>query len=760
MILAPGTRLGPYEVLSPLGAGGMGEVYRARDTRLDRLVAVKVLPPGAADDRSFQDRFQREARTISSLSHPNICALFDIGEQDGRPFLVMEYLAGQTLAERLAAGPPPIADALAWAVQIADGMARAHAAGIVHRDLKPGNIMLVDDGPVKILDFGLAKQFAAGSEDATALHATEMGITSGTVAYMSPEQALGERIDHRSDIFSFGVLLYELFGGTRPFTGRNAFSVMHQILHDEPKPLPRALPSVPEPLGRLIARMLAKAPDERPQMMLEVGQWLRTIARGDSEAMPEGASARRAPASVATSPSWFRWAPGRRPTGRSWAAAGLVLLIAAAAAATLVPSIRDRGLDAFRTPSPSDAAGADAGTPTTAFEWTTRGRALLQRFDRLGNVDGALDACQRAVALEPENAFAHTCLAEALVRKDRLTPDPQWMRQATEAAQRSVDLNPDLAAAHVALGLVRLRSSQLDDGRAAFGRAIDLDPLAAKAYVGIGEYHQARGEARQAEAAYREAARLAPDDWHALTQVGHVLYEQARYEEAAGTWERAREVTPDNPVVLRNLGAVYHMLERTDQAASALQRALEIQPSATVYSNLGTLRFFQGRYTDASAAFEKAVELNPTYFLYWANLGDARRWLPGQTTQAGEAYGRAVALVEDDLRANALDPDRRTQLALYLAKSGQPERAAEELRQWESAGNPTPASHFRAAVVHEIGGRRDAALKALQEALGAGYAPGEIQGEPELVNLRADVRYHRMLADHQTRGRTGKAAIK
>src|SRR5215204_1403474 len=274
MALESGTRLGPYEVISSLGAGGMGEVYRARDTRLGRHVAVKVLPAGASGDTATLQRFHREARVISALSHPHICPLFDIGEQDGRAFLVMECLEGETLASALRRRGPPLDHCMRIAAQIADGLAHAHAANIIHRDLKPGNVMVLLDGSVKILDFGLARQTAAPL-DATVANLTQTGETSGTLAYMSPEQTTGGWIDHRSDLFSFGVMIYEMLAGQRPFEGPTAFTVMQQVVSHHPPPLDTCAHDVPPPVARFVERMMAKSPDARPSSAREVAAFFR-----------------------------------------------------------------------------------------------------------------------------------------------------------------------------------------------------------------------------------------------------------------------------------------------------------------------------------------------------------------------------------------------------------------------------------------------------------------------------------------------------
>src|SRR5215475_6273619 len=247
MSLAPATRLGPYEVLAPLGAGGMGEVYRARDTRLERTVAIKILPDHLSADPVRKQRFEREAKTISGLNHPHICVLYDVGQQDGIDFLVMECLEGETLAKRLEKGPLPLEQVLKYGAQIADALDRAHRSGIVHRDLKPSNIMLTSTG-AKLLDFGLAKPVAApvsGMTLTAATPVTQEGTIAGTYQYMSPEQVEGKELDGRSDIFSLGAVLYEMVTGKRAFEGRSQLSVASAILEREPTPINGLKPLTP-----------------------------------------------------------------------------------------------------------------------------------------------------------------------------------------------------------------------------------------------------------------------------------------------------------------------------------------------------------------------------------------------------------------------------------------------------------------------------------------------------------------------------------
>ena len=282
MALTSGAKLGPYEIQSPLGAGGMGEVYRAKDTRLDRTVAIKILPTHLSANPEFKQRFEREARTVSSLNHPHICHLYDVGSQDGADFLVMEFLDGETLADRLRRGALPFPELLKIGIEVAEALEIAHRAGIVHRDLKPGNIMLTRAG-TKLMDFGLAKPAslgAAGSGSAPLLSAartmsgptplsplTTAGSIVGTIQYMSPEQIEGKDADARSDIFAFGAVLYEMAMGKRAFEGKSQISVASAILEKDPDPISASKPSTPPafdisspPASRKIAKTVFSPP--------------------------------------------------------------------------------------------------------------------------------------------------------------------------------------------------------------------------------------------------------------------------------------------------------------------------------------------------------------------------------------------------------------------------------------------------------------------------------------------------------------------
>src|SRR2546423_1847122 len=281
------TTIAHYRIIEPLGSGGMGAVYKAHDEKLHRVVALKVLPPDAIMQEDRRRRFLQEARAASALNHPHILTVYEVGEADGKPYMVMEYVQGETLRQRIAARAFVIKDALEIALQVAEGLAKAHEHGIVHRDLKPENLMVNRDGYAKILDFGLAKlierrqrALAANSTEKTLLQVkTQAGMIMGTINYMSPEQLLGQRVDRRSDIFAFGTVLYEMATGLCPFANKNKIDTMHAILHKEPEPPHTVKAGLPLELQRILSRALAKAPKERYQSIKELAADLKTLKR-------------------------------------------------------------------------------------------------------------------------------------------------------------------------------------------------------------------------------------------------------------------------------------------------------------------------------------------------------------------------------------------------------------------------------------------------------------------------------------------------
>src|SRR5262245_23539083 len=403
MPLAPATRLGAYEVLSPLGAGGMGEVYRARDTRLGRDAALKVLPPDLAANRDRLARFEREARAASALNHPNIVTIYEIGSAASIAYIAMELVQGTTLRDLIAQGPLAFKRTLALAAQIAEGLARAHEAGIVHRDLKPENLMVTREGLVKILDFGLAKLVASAGPEVSQLSTmatpTEPGVVLGTVGYMSPEQAAGRSADFATDQFALGSILYEMVTGRRAFARGSAAETMAAIIREEPEPFDRLAPQTPVALRWIIERCLAKDPHERYASTRDLARDLAQRRDHTSEVSHEAslAQGRR-------SPSWLR----RVATATLIVVTALALLIGLSG--RKVPALRTLR---FSVPLP---AGVSSQRPVAvispdgtrlAIEASREGRRRIflraLNSDQTVEVEGTLDAA--ATSWSPDSRF-------------------------------------------------------------------------------------------------------------------------------------------------------------------------------------------------------------------------------------------------------------------------------------------------------------------------------------------------------------------
>jgi eukaryotic-like serine/threonine-protein kinase len=733
-----GRTLRHYLVTERLGQGGMGEVWKARDTILDRDVAIKVLP---ADDRNAaarKERFFREAKAASALNHPSIITIYEINSHQGIDFIAMEYVRGRTLADVLREGPLSIDLVMRYASQTAEAVGRAHVAGIVHRDLKPGNIMVNEDGLVKVLDFGLAKVGRPLSADTsqrdaveTQMALTRAGTTVGTVGYMSPEQAIGDEVDARSDVFSFGVILYQMLAGVLPFPAESRLDALRKLHFLEPRPLVTLRPDVPPTIAAIAARALAKQPADRYANLAPVAVALR--------------DATTSIASGVNSTSDHRIAIEQKGVGalvmsrRAILAGTAAVLIVAAAAAMFW---RSRA-----TPVPSATSAEPTAVNDTAppYELTRAAALLLERPDREGNIDRAAALLERALSQDKNHALAHAHLSDAYLRKHQANPDAQLLELARETAQRAIALNTDLAVAHQALGFVQLESGEYDEAAPEFRRAADLDPLNPLPHLGLGLLFAAQNQDAQAQVAFEKAILLAPQQWRPPSELGQHFYRRARYAEAATQWEAALKITPDNATVLKNLGAAYYMLGRFDEAASTFQRALEINPTAATYTNLGTIRFFQGRFADAVPAFEKAVELGANRYQFWGNLGDALRWAPGRRGEAPATYRRASGLIKLEIAKKPEDPDLRTRHALFLIKMGDSTAALNEIEGLADRAPLTPQHLYRLTVVYELAGDRRRALELLEDALKAGYPLKEVQSEPELIALRADARYHRLI---------------
>jgi tetratricopeptide (TPR) repeat protein len=583
MTLVAGTRLGVYEILAPLGAGGMGEVYRERDTRLGREVDVKVVSARQMDDPAALARFDQEARAVAALSHPNIVALHDFGRADGIAFAVMELLEGEPLDQLLASGLLPWRKALEIAASIADGLASAHARGVAHRDLKPANIFITRDGLVKILDFGLAKQdpFCATFQTAGATipRETEPGAILGTVGYMSPEQVKGDAADHRTDIFSLGCVLYEMLAGRQPFRGDTAAETLAAILRDQPPELARVARTIPLRVDGLVRRCLDKDPNHRFQSARDLTFGLREIL-SDSE--------------VQSSPAGLAVISGALRRGPLIAACALM-----AVAGIFWFNGRARSLPTSGHATPIQSPAVAVATRTilpASYDAYVRGRYAL---DKRGESDlrEAVRFFQDSIDADPTSALAYAGLADSygqLGYGSYISPEDAFPR-ARAAARKAIELDPTLADAHASLGFALMYYVwNFPGAESEFKRAIQLNPNYAIA-------HQ----------------------WYAylLTAMERPLSEADR--------EIAIATSLDPLSVPINIDRAYilYYSARNEEALRSVRLALEMNPKfAPGYFWLGRIYTSEGRYADAEAALE--------------NIGPLRTWTPAMAVR-GYLYARA-----------------------------------------------------------------------------------------------------------------------
>jgi len=729
-----GRKLLHYEIVAHLGAGGMGDVWRARDTRLDREVAIKILGRDTPHDAVSKQRFFREARAASALVHPNIITVHEINSADDTDFIVMEFVRGEPLSTLLSLGKLPIPQALSYAMQIAEALAAAHAAGVVHRDLKPGNIMISASGLVKVVDFGIAKRIGPDTDSQPlAGTLTGTGVAIGTPAYMSPEQAVGDPVDTRSDVYSFGVVLYQMLTGALPFRGKTNAMVVREKLDGRPL-RSRDADGLPDQIVSLVQKCLAADPDDRYSNGAAVLAALRQLS---ARLQPPPALV-MTQAETVLQPTRFAL---RRPA-RALPVASTILAIILAAA-WFGRGAMGRWFS-NRTASPSAPATLDA-TASAADLYRTA-TELLRTYYREGNVDRAIQQLERALQLRSPYPLADARLSLAYWRKNSLSPDAHWQSQALASARRAVQGDPQLAFAHMAEGAALWADGRLDDAAAAYARATTLDPANAELSWRLGDLAAARKDPKSAEAHYRHAVELGRSEWEPHVRLGGFLYRQGRYEEALTLYETARRLAPDNTRVYAALAAVYHQLDRTDEAAAALQRSLEIAPDASTYSNLGTLLYFEGQYEAAVSAFERSVQLGANSYLRWGNLADAQRMVAGEREKAKASYASAIQLVRERLASNAADVEARTSLAVYLIRADRPKEATAELQKALAEKSLTPNVLFNGTIVAELAGQRKTALDLLGRALAGGYQLREVTHEPDLVKLRADPEYHRLIA--------------
>ena len=636
---APGTRVGPYEIIAPLGAGGMGEVFRARDTRLGREVAIKVLPRLFADNPERLSRFEQEARAASALNHPNILTIHDVGTHEGQPYLVSELLTGQTLRQVIEGAAPAVDAVLAWTRQVAGGLAAAHARGIVHRDLKPDNLFLTDDGRVKILDFGLAKlrpEIASGGAGV----ATEAGMVLGTVGYMSPEQASGEPVDHRTDIFSLGAVLYELLTGRAAFPG-NALAVLAGILSEEPPRASSGRRGVPPGVDSLVSRCLAKRPEDRYQSADEILTAIASLERTPGARVAGLRYVGAALAVLALVAIVLLAIRGPAVAGPEDTLAGHTLAVypfldqqGDTSSAYLSDGLTDglvsdlSQIGALRVIALQDTSQALADL-RTAHGVQAAVRASFQRSRDSIRIEARVLDTERggvlwndrfAVALEDlprRQAGMAIAIAGALraalqpVERNRLTTAQEVDRTAYEAWLR---------------GRFALDQGDIESARRQFERAAQLAPTWAPPHVGLANYWtslsfftdlppasvlpRARDEVSRALVLDSSLAEA-----HALQGYLRAYYEWD-WQAAEASYRRALALQPSNALAYFSYSRFLASRNRLDEAVAQIRQAARFDPlSLELKANEALLHYFAGRWTEAEAGLRETLRTDSAYSL-------------------------------------------------------------------------------------------------------------------------------------------------
>ena len=637
--MTTGTRLGTYEIIAPLGAGGMGEVYRARDLRLGREIALKVLP---ADTRASADRlarFEREARTVAGLNHPNIVTLHSVEDSDGVRFLTMELVEGQSLDHAVAPGGLPIPQVIELGIALADALAAAHEKGIIHRDLKPANVMLTKDRRVKVLDFGLAK-LVVGEPDSDLTQAatvaspiSSVGAVVGTVPYMAPEQILGGTVDARTDLFALGVVLYELLSGKRPFGGETPVDVSHAILREAPKPLLALRPDLPPDFDRVVARCLEKSPRERIQSALDVSNELRRL-RKELERTASGAGFRpadRKVASIAVLPFANRSASADDEyfsDGLADELLGVFSKIKGLRVTARTSSFHFKGKDT------TVAEIGHALDVATVLEGSVRKAGNRVRISvQLVNVADSSQLWSETYDRILDDIFAvQDDIAQSVVKELRTTllgveTDSETSGRvkaevATAAKGRATDIEVNRLYLQARHFLDRDTPNDLTKAIAYLGEALERDPEFALAWSLLGAAHTREADKGlvpsavgygQAREAVERALALDPDlaEGHA-----HLAWIQKNFDwdwaRAQASFTRALELAPQNAIALRRSATLAWTLGRMEEGFELTHRALEQDPlSAHAYSNLGLGFQDAGRLSESEAAFRKALELAP-----------------------------------------------------------------------------------------------------------------------------------------------------
>jgi serine/threonine-protein kinase len=769
-MLTAGTTLGPYRILASLGAGGMGEVYRARDSRLDRDVAIKVLPAHLTANPEARARFEREAKAIAALSHPGILEIYDVGKQGDVYYSVTELLEGETLRSRLERGSLAWREAASIALSVIDGVAAAHARGIVHRDLKPENIFLTGDGRTKVLDFGLARRMVsegeAGESEVTAEYATRPGTILGTLGYMSPEQLRGLPTDARTDVFALGAILYEMVGGRRPFHRATLPEIAAAILKEDPPPLLALGVAVPRALEDTIAGCLRKDPAQRIPTLGEIAPVLRGLLAGPSRRLPLAAGVAALAlllAGLAGALFWRGLSRGeRRPQLTSLAVLpmenlsrdpeqeffvdgmteALIADLAKAGSLRVTSRTSIMQYKAVRKPLPQIARElrVDAVVEGSVARAADRVRITAQLVDARNDTHLWAETYDRdrrdVLALQAEVARA---IATEI--RGQLAP----LAAARLASPKRVDPRAYESYLRGRHAFWRITQDSLVQSRDHLLDATAAEPGYALAWAGLAETYVTLGvfgfqPPQEAYARAREAAgralALDPELSDAVNALAMITRDYDwNWTEADRLFRRAIELNDQNAFAHHMYAIQHAWLGRFDEALAGMERSRALDPlNLALNSDLGYVHHLSGRYPEAIAQYRSTLELDPSYVVALREISTSY-----------ELSGRLADAIASLEKALALSPENSTRawLAREHALAG---RRGEARRLLDELLRGAPAAYVSAydvALVHHALGDVDQAFRWLDKAFEARDTNGlpALKVDPRLASLRADPRF-------------------